>query len=510
MTVHQSCIWLHSAFAGARLTLPDVSRLSRKLGFGFRPEEEIPSDFVAWATAQLTAKPRQLGIAATRYLYLRAATPPAIVEWPTERLWSLPDQVKHALALRTGKEALDKKYDNSSEEYRQKRRALEQEHDPQSWDIIRRAHQAIYGEAPVLERFAHFWSNHFTTALKDAVATVMGHYLDVAIRDNLGSDFATMLYDVTTHPGMQNYLDNDYSMGPNSREGKKRRASGQFADINENLARELLELHTVSPSAAYTQDDIINAAEILTGWGYIIDLPKQVPGKEYWKVFFKDRHEPGDKLVLGQTFKPGMDALKQLTDSLASNEHTIQHLATKLARYFLTDVPDEADIAAIADAWRSSNGNLPAVHQRVIEIAAARPELRKFQQPEVWLYQMLRTTGADLFLGFEQISVLDRRGNADEFDRGGEILRELGQTYWIERQPNGYSDQMADWVSTEYMDRRLRFSSFVKAAGFPRLTVEQLTDRLALSDTALSLIAKGKDDAEKFMLLFCGPDMMEA
>jgi len=213
------------------LAVSDVFRLSRKLGFGFRPEEEIPTDFVAWAIPQLTAKPRQLGVAKIRSATSSASPPPEIVEWPGERVWPLSVQINNAIALKKGIEALDRKYDRQSQDYETKRQDLEVKLQPQDWDIIRRAHQAIYGEAPVLERFAHFWANHFTVALKDEVGSVFGHYLDIAIRGNLGGDFATLLYDVTTHPCMQNYLDNAYSVGPKSPEAKQLRAEGHFADI---------------------------------------------------------------------------------------------------------------------------------------------------------------------------------------------------------------------------------------------------------------------------------------
>jgi len=151
---------------------------------------------------------------------------------------------------------------------------------------------------------------------------------------------------------------------------------------------------------------------------------------------------------------------------------------------------------------------LPAIHQRVIELAATHPERRKFQQPEVWLYQALRISGGDLFNGFEQINLSGE--NIDQYRRDGDVLRELGQTYWIERQPNGYFDQMADWISPEHMDRRLRFSRLIQQAAHPRLTADAIADRLDLSDDSRALIAAGHDESEKFVLLFCSPEMTEA
>lgn len=488
------------------LSVSETVRLSRKLGFGLRPEEEIPQDFVGWAVAQLTAKPRHLGVAAVRTAMDTSSPPPDIVEWPKERIWPLDKLVSEAMKLRKALEALDNKYDRNSPEYKQERGALETAHFPNPWDSVRRIHMAAYGEAPVLERFAHFWANHFTTAYKDAVGALFGHYHDVAIRDALSGNFADMLFGVTTHPCMQNYLDNWASIGPNSRKGKQLRADGIFADINENLARELMELHSISPAAGYTQDDVRAAAELLSGWGYIIDSPDtQFDDAERWTVFDRNRHEPGEKVVLGQTYAQGQESLRQFTDFLATHDHTVQFLSHKLASYFLTDTPDPADVDAIATAWRDSNGHLPAVHQKVIEIAVARPELRKFQQPEIWLYQALRLSGADQFLGFEQI--VPWGPGIDEFGRDGDFLRELGQTYWTERQPNGYSDQKADWISPEHMDRRLRFSRLIQLAGHPRLSADEIAARCELSEATRGLMAAGRDEADRFMLLFCSPEM---
>lgn len=484
-------------------------RLSRKVGFGFRPEEEIPSDIVGWSVAQLTAKPRHLGVARVRVADDQSSAPPEITEWPGERVWSLERQIAEAMALRVALEDLDKKVDRNDPGYWEQRGTLEDRHFPNPWDMVRRVHQAVYGEAPVLERFAHFWANHFTTAYKDACGNVFGHYLGPAIRDRLDGDFATMLYGVTIHPSMQNYLDNCHSFGPNSPDAKRLAADGFFFDINENLARELLELHTVSPSAGYTQDDIVAAAKILSGWGYIIDHPdNRFDSSERWEVFKKGRHEPGEKTVMGVTYAAGPEALRQLTDFLAAHDHTANFLSLKLARYFLSDEPDAADVEAIANVWRETRGDLPSIHQKVIEIAATRPDYRKFQQPEIWLYQALRMSGSDLFHGYEQISALGP--GIDRFRRDGDLLRELGQTYWIDRQPNGYSDQMADWISPEHMDRRLRFSRLIKLAAHPRLDADAIANRYALSDATRGLLGQREDNDEKFILLFCSPELTEA
>lgn len=318
-----------------------------------------------------------------------------------------------------------------------------------------------------------------------------------------------MLFDVTTHPCMQSFLDGPYSIGPNSRLGKDFRAKGQYADINENLGRELLELHTLSPAAGYSQADIVAVAKVLTGHGYTFQLPQRFPNEERWKVFFAERHEPGEKLALGQTYPSGKEALRDLTDFLAAQDATVLHLSRKLAKHFIADEPTDDDVAAIVSAWKENSGNLPAIHRAVIERAVKREEARKFQLPEIWLYQMLRISGAHLFNGWEQTLIEDFM--YDSFPRSPDVLlEELGHSYWVKRQPNGYSEDRADWISPEHIDRRLRFAQLAMIAGKPPLSAEDLLNRMGVSSETRKLVTRSVSQVNKFVLLFVSPELMEA
>jgi uncharacterized protein (DUF1800 family) len=483
-------------------------RLSRKVGFGFRPEEEPGDDFVGWAVGQLAQKPVQVGVPSISPMNTTAPRPP-IAPWPDKYTLPLEDQITRGEHWWAELDALNTKMDRSTPEYSKAQLAINEKYSYGSWDMVRRAHQAIYGATPVLERFAHFWANHFTVAPKDLTEQVIGHYLDRAIRDNLAGTFGEMLENVTLHPVMLMYLDNAYSVGPKSKNGKSARAGGHFADINENLARELLELHTLSPAGGYTQADIIDVAKILTGWGYDLFKTKKFPGKDRWRPFFAGNHEPGDKVVLGETYKQGPEATTQLLARLASADATIQHLSLKLARYFLSGEPDPAHVNEIAAAWRQSNGSLPAIHQKVIELAASNLQLRTFQQPEVWLYQSLRISGADLFFGFDQISA-DHTAIDDINRNADKVLEELGQHYWQVRQPNGYSDAAADWASPEQLDRRVRFSSLIVTSCHAALKAKELLDRVGADDATRALVAKVVSNKDKYVLLLSSRDMMEA
>jgi uncharacterized protein (DUF1800 family) len=228
-------------------------------------------------------------------------------------------------------------------------------------------------------------------------------------------------------------------------------------------------------------------------------------------VFFKERHEPGDKTIMGVTYPEGFDALKQVSDYLARHEATILHISGKLAKHFIEEEPSEAAITFIADAWRNSDGDMQAIHKAVIEAAVARPEARKFQHPEIWLYQMLRSSGANLFYGWDQVSFGIDEFMFDFVPRSPRVLlQELGESYWIRRQPNGYSDEREDWISPEHMDRRIRFAQHAFKSGQPALGAEALLERFSLGERTRALVAQGRDDLEKFVLLFASPDMVEA
>ncbi len=134
-------------------------------------------------------------------------------------------------------------------------------------DELKFSHRNVYGKDQVRLRFTAFWANHFTTGNTHDNRNHIGHAIDEAILANLNGDFSHMLYKMTSHPSMLIYLDNIFSAGPNSKEVEWAKRNGEQAGLNDNLGRELLELHTVSPSAKYSEDDIRNAAKVLAGWG---------------------------------------------------------------------------------------------------------------------------------------------------------------------------------------------------------------------------------------------------
>src|SRR5690242_12745377 len=187
---------------------------------------------------------------------------------------------------------------------------------------------ALTTPAPFRERLVWFWSNHFTVSVRGGVAAVAGAFVEEAIRPHVTGRFEDMLFAVMRHPAMLMYLNNAGSVGPNSPAGQR-----SHRGLNENLARECLELHTVSPAAGYTQADVTSFAKLLTGWS--IDLRGQPPGFRF-RPF---AHEPGEQTVMGRTFPAGEEGGVAALHFLANHPATHRFLAAKLVRHFVADDP---------------------------------------------------------------------------------------------------------------------------------------------------------------------------
>ena len=207
--------------------------------------------------------------------------------------------------------------------------------------------------------------------------------------------FETLLKEATLGWSMIHNLDNSESIGPHSEWGKNRRKRGKLATVNENHARELLELHTVSPSAGYSQEDVIQLSYVMAG-GEHEHTKKR---KECNPVRFNyKKHEPGNHKVLGKKYKQrGLSPKNKLIDvlkDLSNHPETRRFIAFKLCRHFLTDNPTEEMIAPIISAWEKSDGNLPTIHKALLQVVYDHADNQaKFQNPEIWMLQMVHMVG---------------------------------------------------------------------------------------------------------------------
>ena len=477
-------------------------RVAQKLGLMFRDDEPLPKDIKAWAIKQLQTPSPSLGI---------GNIGSNIKPWPKSLQPSLDEK---AVRLRIHWETVKRERKKEGGYTEDARRANDRDNFTYKNDILKFSHHNVYGSDQLRLRLMSFWTNHFTIGSFDS-REMIGHAMEEAILANFNDSFSTMLYKVTTHPGMLTYLDNHISAGPNSQEVRWAKAKGRQAGLNDNLGRELLELHTVSPSANYTETDIRNAAKVLAGWGIDIkgnplsSLMEQGGTTNLWDMYKKNWAEPGNKVVLGKTIYQGKGGLKQLTDFLATHEHTVMHLSTKLAEHFVSDVPNKNDVDYIANAWRQSNGNLDQIHTAVIERAIASRE-PKFQWPMTWLFQVLRLSNASYFMGWNEIYAEGLGKNNME---PMQIFNELGQNFWKERQPNGYSSKKEDWMSGEMFERRMRFADAIWTTDSQIQTTSTIMDRIGASQETRKLVESlggmsKRSKKNQFIALMCSPELM--
>lgn len=295
--------------------------------------------------------------------------------------------------------------------------------------------RAVGAEDAFRERLIAFWADHFTVVPRNRTERAFPAILiDEAIRPHVTGRFADMLKAVTTHPAMLIYLNQEASFGPGSPKGKR-----QKKGLNENLARELLELHTLGVGAAYSQGDVRELAELLTGLAVS-------PTEGF--AFDKRRAEPGAETVLGVTYKgDGMGPILQALDDLAAHPETARHLARKLAVHFLADEPNAGLVADLEVVFRSTEGDLTAVSLAL----AAHPkagEGSKARQPFDFMVAAFRALG----VGPEAILELEMR----PFRRLIlDPLAAMGQPFQSAPGPDGWPEGAADWITPQGLAARI-------------------------------------------------------
>jgi uncharacterized protein (DUF1800 family) len=279
-----------------------------------------------------------------------------------------------------------------------------------------------------VERLVWFWSNHFCISADKDIAMV-GAYERESIRAHVLGGFADMLIAVESHPAMLYYLDNTRSMGADSVAG----INGDKG-LNENLAREILELHTLGVHGGYSQADVTSFAKVLTGWTST-DAADPAHGGEF--LFNKRLHEPGEQTVLGKFYaQSGVDQGHAVLADLAHHTATAQHLAQKLARHFVADEPPPSLVAKLAKAFMDSDGNLKAIARALVAADEAwTPARTKLKRPSEWIVGMLRLTNTSL-----------TAGPPWNIGRLLAVQATLGEALWRPPAPNGWPDGEASWI----------------------------------------------------------------
>jgi uncharacterized protein (DUF1800 family) len=299
------------------------------------------------------------------------------------------------------------------------------------------------------ERMVWFWTNHFTVSTtRHPMELFAGAFEREAIRPFVNGRFGEMLIAVTRHPAMLLYLDNIRSIGPMSQVGQRGKRG-----LNENLAREILELHTLGVNGGYGQEDVAALARILTGWSLAeTDVPQAAGGELNGGFgYYPNRHDPGAKQLLGVTYqeKDGFLEGAMALNDLALHVQTAKHLATKLAHHFISDTPSADIIADLSDTWLSSKGDLSAISAKLLQLRPATdPGLQKMRPPVEYIIACLR-----LVAGAKAPQVILS-------SEGALIgaLQNLGEPLFGAPSPKGWSDADADWAGPEALMQRVAFA----------------------------------------------------
>ncbi len=372
-------------------------------------------------------------------------------------------------------------------------------------DFTARARLGAETEAGFRERWTLFWANHFTvSANKLLTATVVGPFENEAIRPHVFGRFADLLSTATTHPAMLLYLDQAQSVGPDSpaaqfvsrpRRGVGGRPGGaqRKLGLNENLAREILELHTVGVDGGYTQADVTEFARAMTGLsvGGLREDPEMI-GRP---VFRAVAHEPGTRTVMGVRYAPGgKEQTGAILADLADRPQTIRFVCTKIARHFVADSPPPALVARLERAWTDSGGGLDAVaHALIAAPEAWSPQPAKFKTPYEFVISSWRA--AD--------------GAPRDIARLAPVLNAMGQKAFSAPSPKGWPEETAAWATPAAVVQRLSWAQAFSAAAVrdrdPKaLAVAALGARL--SPATATAIARAESRAEGFALLLMSPE----
>ncbi len=457
---------------------PTAAVALNRFGLGARPDEPLPADPKRWLRAQFES-----------YQPLPAA-------WAAQPS-SDSLMVGYGELQRAVREA------SAGTELAARQKLGAEVRDRYRSAVDARVASALVTPAPFGERLVHFWANHFAVSIeKPTLGSLAGSFEAEAIRPHVFGRFEDMLLAVERHPAMLVYLDQVRSIGPES-VGGRRAASvdpERRRGLNENLAREILELHTLGVRSGYSQADVTELARALTGWsvggpaGTYAARQGATPGRF---TFQPTLHEPGARSVLGERYEASGEAQAEaILRTLAVAPATARHIATKLARHFSADEPAPALVDRLADAFVRGRGDLPLVYRTLIESPEAwDPAPAKFKTPWEWTLSSLRG------LGWR-----DTRGQ-----QIAPMLTQLGQPAWRPGSPAGYDDIGASWAAPDALMRRIELAQRFAALAGSELDARALGPRLlptGLAEATTLTVARAESPQTALALLLVSPEFM--
>jgi uncharacterized protein (DUF1800 family) len=350
-----------------------------------------------------------------------------------------------------------------------------------------RIHAALAADIGFVERLVWFWSNHFcVSADKGNVRQICGAYEREVIRADVLGRFGDMLLAAESHPAMLIYLDNARSIGPDSMAGLR-----QKRGLNENLAREILELHTLGVRTVYTQDDVTRFANVITGWTVVPFRQDALRGGEF--DFNPRMHQPGAQTVIGKSYSDGgLEQGRAVLATLARHPATAKHLATKLARHFVADEPPPALVDRLAKRFLATQGDLKEVGKALVAARESWEAPRaKLKRPGEWVVAALRAVGVTP----AEIGPVMQAHNL------------LGEPLWRPSAPRGFADESAPWLDglAQRLDIANQFARRLGADADPRDVFEEALAPLASAETRQA-ITRAESRPQALALLFMAPE----
>lgn len=363
---------------------------------------------------------------------------------------------------------------------------------------------AVATPTPFPERLTHFWANHFAvSADKITMIGFAGNHEFEAIRPNIMGKFADLLIAAVRHPAMLLYLDQAQSFGPDSPVAQRvrRRQKQAKLGLNENLAREILELHTLGVRTGYTQADVTAFAKALTGLtvaglgkgaGQRLMPADARPGDT---VFIAQLHEPGAQTILGKRYdQPGARQGEAVLRDLAVHPATAAHIATKLARHFTGDTPPPALVERLTADFRQTGGDLPSLYRTLIaspEPWAGAPTM--FKSPWDWAVSTMRAL---------KLPAIGEKQNVPA------IFTQLGQPLWRPGSPAGYDDLVATWAGSAALMQRVEIASRIAGRIGDRVDARKLAPLIladAMTPDIEQAIARADSPGQALAMLFASP-----
>jgi uncharacterized protein (DUF1800 family) len=367
-------------------------------------------------------------------------------------------------------------------------------------EVTARFADAVATERPFTERLVHFWSNHFAVSVdKQYLAGLAGSFEREAIRPHVLGNFGDLLLAVETHPAMLLYLDNHQSVGPHSQLALRaqRRGVARRIGINENLAREILELHTLGVGGGYTQGDVTTFAQVITGWSIGGTGGRFAGGADGRFQFRAEVHEPGAKVVLARRypdsgFGQGVTVLRDL----ARHPSSARFIATKLTRHFIADEPPAAAVERLARVFMHTGGDLPSVYRELIDAREAWEQpLAKYKTPSDYIISGYRGLGLPVDAGRAPLAPFEL----------------LGQRTWQPGSPAGWPDRGADWDGASALMKRIEWADAVGQRVGTRADAQELAAQmLGANLTAMTgnALAHAATASQALTLLLSAPEFM--